>query len=49
MHAGEIDENDITAFTKTKDLVKEQQLVEMVQIDGANIYFGNNERAEKIS
>ena len=42
MHSGEVDQTDIDAFTSSNSLVKNQQTVEMVNIDGENIFLGNS-------
>jgi len=49
MHAGEINQNDITDWTVNNSLVKSEQTVEMVNIDGTNVYLGNDQTTEKDS
>ncbi len=43
MHAGALDEAEIEAFASTNNLVKEVQVLEMLQIDGANIHFASGD------
>ncbi|WP_237690779.1 ABC transporter permease [Paenibacillus caui] len=40
MHAGELDREKISRFAKESALVESHQVVEMVNIDGSNIYMG---------
>ncbi len=49
MHSGEIDESVIDTFVSRNNLVKDQQTVEMLVIDGADIFFGNSQTADKNS
>jgi putative ABC transport system permease protein len=49
MHAGEIDQAAIDRWSSNNSLVKEQQTVEMVNIDGSNIYIGSSTTTEKNS
>lgn len=49
MHSGPIDSKLLQEFTATNPLVKDQQTVEMLGIDGSNVTFGNNDRAEENS
>ncbi|WIV17520.1 hypothetical protein QPK24_13905 [Paenibacillus polygoni] len=46
MHAGPIDEKGIEDFVKTDPLVKEQQTVEMLRMDGSNVFIGSSEQPE---
>ncbi|ABX41818.1 ABC transporter permease [Lachnoclostridium phytofermentans] len=47
MHAGEIDQPAIDSFVEERvDIVKNQQTVELLNINGANIILGNNENSE---
>ncbi|QQK78984.1 FtsX-like permease family protein [Salicibibacter cibi] len=46
MHAGELDEAAIDHFASRNSDVKEQQLVEMVNIDGLNLTLGDNPTPE---
>lgn len=43
MHAGEINQDEIDAWSHANDLVLEQQTVEMVNIDHTNISFSNQQ------
>lgn len=47
MHAGEIDQGDIDRWASSNYLVRSQQTVEMINIDGSNIYLGNSGTTEK--
>lgn len=47
MHAGEIDQGDIDRWASSNNLVGSQQTVEMINIDGSNIYLGNSGTTEK--
>lgn len=49
MHAGEIDQAEIDGWTAGNSLVKSQQTVEMVNIDGSNLYLGGSATNEKDS
>lgn len=49
MHAGEIDQAAIDRWTATNNLVRRQQTVEMINIDGSNLYIGNSGTTEKNS
>ncbi|WP_249435682.1 ABC transporter permease [Paenibacillus sp. Marseille-Q4541] len=49
MHAGSIDRNVIEKFALANPLVKEQQTVEMLGIEGSNIYIGSTEHSEASS
>ncbi|WP_160031668.1 ABC transporter permease [Paenibacillus sp. An7] len=46
MHTGPIDKRGIEDFARTDPLVKEHQTVEMLRIDGSNIYIGSLEQPE---
>lgn len=46
MNSGEISRKDIDDFSKTTGMVKKQQNVEMLNIDGAEIYFGSSPVSE---
>jgi len=46
MHAGSIDDSKMEAFASTNDLVKKQQTVEMLGIDGSNVFLGESAKAE---
>ncbi|WP_234410419.1 ABC transporter permease [Caldalkalibacillus mannanilyticus] len=46
MHAGDLDQAALENWAQSHDLVKDYQLVEMVNIDGANIIIGKNSEPE---
>jgi len=49
MHAGEIDQAEIDRWAATNSLVKEQQTMEMITVDGSTLYVGDSETAEENS
>ncbi len=49
MHSGPIDNTAIKKFVLTNRLVKEQQTVEMLGIDGSNVFLGNSQSSEENS
>ncbi|KGE16347.1 ABC transporter permease [Paenibacillus wynnii] len=49
MHSGELNQSEIDDWTSKNDLVKAQQTVEMINIDGSNLYLGNDTESEKNS
>jgi len=49
MHAGEIDQTEIDRWAATNSLVKEQQTVEMITVDGSTLYVQDTETAEENS
>lgn len=49
MHAGEIDQNEIDRWAEANSLVKAQQTVEMITIDGSGLYLGESQTAEENS
>ncbi len=49
MHAGEIDQAAIDRWTAANSLVQAQQTVEMITIDGSNLYLGADQVAEENS
>lgn len=49
MHSGDIDRPQIDTFAYENELVKDHQIVEMINIDGSDIYFGNSLVADKNS
>lgn len=49
MHAGEIDQAAIDRFTANNKLVKQQQTVEMLNIDGLNLYLADAANPESTS
>lgn len=46
MHSGSMDESTIKKFVSTNHLVKDQQTVEMLGIDGSNIFLGDTLASE---
>lgn len=46
MHSGSIDQKAIEKWSSENDLVKNQQTVEMINIDGSDVYLGNNNVSE---
>lgn len=46
MHSGALNQEEIDAFSDNNPLVKSQQTVTMLGINGANLYLGNNEASE---
>lgn len=46
MHVGKLDQAEIDSWTASNSLVKNQQTVEMVNIDGANVFLGNSHEPE---
>jgi putative ABC transport system permease protein len=49
MHAGEINQKSIDAFTANNPLVKAQQTVEMININGSDVFLRNKQQAENES
>ncbi len=49
MHAGPIDNAGIQKFASTNPLVKNQQTLEMLRIDGSKIVLGNSNKSEENS
>jgi putative ABC transport system permease protein len=49
MHSGPIDINTIQKFSAANPLVKNQQTVEMLGIDGSNVVLGSSDKAESNS
>lgn len=49
MHTGKIDQNYINGWSRENSLVKNHQIVEMLTVDGSNIYLGNGYKSEKNS
>jgi putative ABC transport system permease protein len=49
MHAGEIDQAQIDRWADANSLVKAQQTVEMITIDGTSLYLGESQTAEENS
>ncbi|MGF7048086.1 putative ABC transport system permease protein [Paenibacillus sp. DS2015] len=49
MHAGPIDDTAIEKFVSDNHLVRDQQTVEMLGMDGSNVFLGNSQRSEENS
>ena len=49
MHAGDLDQAEIESWAATNSLVKEQQTVEMITVDGSTLYVGDGPTAEENS
>ena len=49
MHAGDINQDEIDSFVAQNSLVKKQQTVEMLGINGANIFLGSSGISEENS
>ena len=49
MHAGKIDQAEIDRWAAANSLVKEQQTMEMITVDGSTLYVGDSETAEENS
>jgi putative ABC transport system permease protein len=47
MHAGDVDQAEIDRWAAANSLVKEQQTVEMVTVDGSTLYVGNSQTPEE--
>jgi len=49
MHAGDINQAEINRWAARNSLVKEQQTVEMITVDGSTLYVGDSQTAEEDS
>jgi len=49
MHSGKIDQTKIDRWSKANKLVKKQQTVKMITIDGSSLFLGDNQPPEKDS
>ncbi len=49
MHAGPLDQAQIDSWTAANELVIDQQTVEMITVDGSNLYFGESQNPEENS
>ncbi len=49
MHAGEINDSEIKKWSDANPLVKEQQTVEMISIDGSDLFLGASQEPEENS
>lgn len=46
MHAGELDQAEIENWAQSNQMVKDHQVVEMLNIEGSNLYLGNSLESE---
>ncbi|MCC0650678.1 FtsX-like permease family protein [Clostridioides sp. ZZV15-6598] len=46
MYSGELNQNSINEFTASTPSVKEQQTVELININGRNIFLGNEKKSQ---
>jgi len=46
MHSGKMNQTDIELWASSHPLVQSEQTVEMINIDGSNVYLGENHTAE---
>ncbi|MEJ2753751.1 MAG: ABC transporter permease, partial [Chloroflexota bacterium] len=46
MHAGPLDQVEIDRWAAANELVTEQQTVEMISMDGSNLYLGESQNPE---
>lgn len=49
MHSGTLDDSALKRFVSENPLVQDQQTVEMLTVDGSNVYLGNPEKSEAAS
>ncbi len=49
MHAGSLDQAEIDSWAATNDMVTDQQTVEMITVDGSNLYLGKSQNPEENS
>ncbi|PKL18566.1 MAG: ABC transporter permease [Spirochaetae bacterium HGW-Spirochaetae-5] len=49
MHSGELDQLKIDNWSASNSMVKEQQTVEMITIDGSDLYLGESQKPEENS
>ncbi len=49
MHAGPLDQAEIDSWAAANELVTDQQTVEMITIDGSNLYLGESQNPEENS
>ncbi len=49
MHAGPLDQAEIDSWAAANELVKDQQTVEMITMDGSNLYLGESQNPEENS
>lgn len=46
MHAGPLDQAEIDSWAAANDMVTDQQTVEMITVDGSNLYLGESQNPE---
>jgi putative ABC transport system permease protein len=49
MHAGPLDQAEIDSWAAANDMVADQQTVEMITMDGSNLYLGESQNPEENS
>lgn len=49
MHSGPLDEKVVKTFVSSSILIKDQQTIEMLGIDGSNVWLGSSQRSEENS
>ncbi len=49
MHAGPLDQAEIDSWAAANDMVTDQQTVEMITVDGSNLYLGESQNPEENS
>lgn len=49
MHSGTLDDSALKRFVSENPLVQDQQTVEMLTVDGSNVYLGNLQKSEAAS
>lgn len=49
MHSGTLDDSALKRFVSGNPLVQDQQTVEMLTVDGSNVYLGNPKKSEAAS
>jgi putative ABC transport system permease protein len=49
MHAGPLDQAEIDSWAAANDMVTDQQTVEMITMDGSNLYLGESQNPEENS
>ncbi len=49
MHTGPLDQAEIDSWTAVNEMVADQQTVEMITVDGTNLYLGKSQNSEATS
>ena len=49
MHTGPLDQAEIDSWTAVNEMVTDQQTVEMITVDGTNLYLGKSQNSEATS